>query len=590
MKKKQSESFKTIKAFWRENMRHKKLFFPTIGFWTTGILLQKLLLPVIIAISIDKIIIIDDTSQILWSDFYLIFFLFILVAAISQILIDFSLLLLSKLEVKIMPIMYDRIYKHLVYQSSRFHADSFAGSLVAQTTRYVKAYQSLTDILVLNISQILILTVLSSVVTAFYSPLLALVIISWSIFYILLNLKLTKRRIILSKEVAKADTKITGYLADSIGNVGAIRSFAKEKEEISNFKSLTSLKAKKHYIYWVKAIKNDATFGLLMSLLQIIVLITSIFLIQRNQLSIGAFVLTQVYITQIIANLWGLSGIMRNIEQQLSDASEMTEILEQPGEVKNNTNVKLAARRGEITLDNVVFRHADSDKKLFNGFTLKIKPGEKVGLVGSSGGGKTSLTKLLLRFSDIESGSIKIDGQDISEVTQESLRENITHVPQEPLLFHRSIAENILYGNTEASEAELLAVSKLAHSHEFIDLLPKGYDTVVGERGTKLSGGQRQRVAIARAMLKNAPILVLDEATSALDSESESLIQDALWNLMENRTAIVIAHRLSTIQKMDRIIVLDKGKIIEEGTHKELLTRNGVYSKFWQHQSGGFLE
>jgi ATP-binding cassette subfamily B protein len=221
---------------------------------------------------------------------------------------------------------------------------------------------------------------------------------------------------------------------------------------------------------------------------------------------------------------------------------------------------------------------------------LRIKPGEKVGLVGPSGGGKTSLTGLLMRFMDVQEGKILIDGQDIANIRQADLRQRISYVPQEPLLFHRSLRENIRYGQLDASDKVIEGVAKLAHAHEFITQLPQGYNTLVGERGVKLSGGQRQRVAIARALLKNAPILVLDEATSALDSESELLIQDALWKLMENRTAIVIAHRLSTIQKMDRILVLEDGEIVEEGSHKELLSIDGTYARLWAHQSGGFIQ
>jgi ATP-binding cassette subfamily B protein len=248
--------------------------------------------------------------------------------------------------------------------------------------------------------------------------------------------------------------------------------------------------------------------------------------------------------------------------------------------------------RGDIRLVDVNFRYEEGgNKPLFHALNLVIKPGEQVGLVGHSGGGKSSLVKLLSRFMDIDSGQILIDGQDITQITQRSLRERIAYVPQDPLLFHRSLIENIRYGRPEASDEEVFAVAKLAHADDFINSLPKGYDTLVGERGVKLSGGQRQRVAIARAMLKNAPILVLDEATSALDSESEVLIQDALWKLMEGRTAIVIAHRLSTIQRMDRIIVMEDGAVIEQGSHKDLLRlEGGTYARLWAHQSGGFLE
>jgi ATP-binding cassette subfamily B protein len=245
-------------------------------------------------------------------------------------------------------------------------------------------------------------------------------------------------------------------------------------------------------------------------------------------------------------------------------------------------------RAGEVRFDDVTFRHAGAAEPLFDGLDLRIAPGERVGLVGHSGAGKTSFTRLLLRFSDLDSGAIRLDGQDISAITQADLREAIAYVPQEPLLFHRSIAENIAYGRLDADPVEIELAASRANVTQFVAGLPDGFDTLVGERGVKLSGGQRQRIAIARAMLKDAPILLLDEATSALDSESEALIQDALWALMQGRTAIVIAHRLSTVQRMDRIIVLDEGRIAEAGSHHELLAdRDGIYASFWARQSGG---
>lgn len=289
--------------------------------------------------------------------------------------------------------------------------------------------------------------------------------------------------------------------------------------------------------------------------------------------------------------LWEFQNVLRQYNRAFGDASDMIKILQIKPEVADPINPEsVRMNRGGIEFNSVTFAHDEDKDSLFHNLNLYIKPGEKIGLVGHSGSGKTTLTKLLLRFMDIDGGEITIDGQDITAVTQDDLRDKITYVPQEPLMFHRSIAENIMYGNPKASEQQLKAVAKMAHAHDFVQKLPKKYDTLVGERGVKLSGGQRQRVAIARAMIKNAPILVLDEATSALDSESEVLIQDALWKLMEGKTAIVIAHRLSTIQKMDRIIVLDKGKIVEEGTHKELIRAKGTYAGLWNHQTGGFLE
>jgi ABC-type multidrug transport system fused ATPase/permease subunit len=265
---------------------------------------------------------------------------------------------------------------------------------------------------------------------------------------------------------------------------------------------------------------------------------------------------------------------------------ESVEISDKPGAKT------LHVKKGEVAINDIAFTYPENTQNgtVFTHFSLRIKPGEKIGLVGPSGGGKSTLTRLLLRFDDVQEGTIEIDGQNIEEVTQESLRQKIAYVPQEPLLFHRSIRDNITYGRPDASENELIKSTKKANAHEFIMALPNGYGTVVGERGVKLSGGQRQRVAIARAILKDAPILVLDEATSALDSENEVEVQKALWKLMEGRTTVVIAHRLSTIQRMDRIIVLQDGAIAEEGSHKKLLANKGLYAKLWSHQSGGFIE
>jgi ATP-binding cassette subfamily B protein len=283
---------------------------------------------------------------------------------------------------------------------------------------------------------------------------------------------------------------------------------------------------------------------------------------------------------------------LRNYNRVVGDATDLVKTLSQEPEIKDPEQPEPSRMgRGDIMFDSVTFAHDGADDAVFKNLQLHLKPGEKIGLVGHSGSGKSTFTRLLLRFSDVLSGRVLIDGQDISKVTQADLHRQIAYVPQEPLLFHRTIRENIAYGDLDASDEAVEAAARMASAHDFIMALPQGYDTLVGERGVKLSGGQRQRVAIARAMLKNAPVLVLDEATSALDSESEVLIQAALWKLMEGRTAIVIAHRLSTIQKMDRIVVLDNGKIVEEGSHKELIAKqNGTYAKLWAHQSGGFMD
>ncbi len=308
-------------------------------------------------------------------------------------------------------------------------------------------------------------------------------------------------------------------------------------------------------------------------------------------LELGAAIFIVAYFQRIASQIFSLGEIINGYDKILLQASPMTEILMDDNKIIDKPGAKkLVVTHGDIKLNNLSYRYLDSDELILKDLELHILPGQKVGIVGKSGSGKTTLTRLLLRFDDVSSGTLKIDDQDISSITQESLRSSMAYVPQELLLFHRTLRENIAYGKTDATEKEIRRAARQANALEFIDKLKDGLETVAGERGVKLSGGQRQRIAIARAVLKDSPLLVLDEATSALDSESELLIQKSLETLMKGRTSIVIAHRLSTIAKLDRIVVLENGKIVEDGTHDKLLSQGGVYSKLWKHQSGGFLE
>jgi ATP-binding cassette subfamily B protein len=306
--------------------------------------------------------------------------------------------------------------------------------------------------------------------------------------------------------------------------------------------------------------------------------------------SLEAVFITFSYYSTATRVMWEFNRIYRNLEGALTDAAQFAELLlDPPSVVDAVTTAVFTPVDFGVELCDVSFRYSASQPLLFDRLSLRVAPGAKIGLVGRSGGGKTTLTRLLLRFSDLEAGEILIGGQPIDRVPQAALRNVIGYVPQDPSMFHRSIADNIRIGRPDATEVEVQRAARLAHASEFIEALPAGYQTLVGERGVKLSGGQRQRVAIARAILKNAPILILDEATSSLDSESEALIQDALWTLLAERTAIVIAHRLSTVGRMDELIILDRGGIAERGTHDALLAQNGIYAALWAHQSGGFL-
>jgi ATP-binding cassette subfamily B protein len=306
--------------------------------------------------------------------------------------------------------------------------------------------------------------------------------------------------------------------------------------------------------------------------------------------SLETVFLTFSYFAMATRVMWEFNRVYRNLEGALTDAAQFADLLLDPPSVRDvGSPIALAPRDHSVDVRDISFRHSPAQPLLFDRFSLAVPAGTKLGLVGRSGGGKTTITRLLLRFKDVERGQILVGGQSIADVSQSSLREVIAYVPQDPAMFHRTIADNIRFARPEATDEEVRRAAALAHAAEFVQSLPDGYDTLVGERGIKLSGGQRQRIAIARAILKDAPILILDEATSSLDSESEALIQDALWTLMAGRTAIVIAHRLSTVRRMDSLVVLDGGRIVEQGSHENLLALGGIYASLWSHQSGGFL-
>jgi len=325
--------------------------------------------------------------------------------------------------------------------------------------------------------------------------------------------------------------------------------------------------------------------------LEFIIIYLAIKLWVAGTIQTGDFFIIQAYLLETFHQLWNFGRVIRDIYERLADAEEMILILNQPIEINDNSKAKkLKVTQGEIEFQNVSFSY-NKNRKIINDLSFKIKPSEKIAIIGPSGGGKSTIIKLILRLFDIKSGQILIDNQNIQLVTQNSLRSQITLVPQDPILFHRTLFENIQYGNLKASKQEVLAAAKLAYCNEFIEKFPKKYETLVGERGVKLSGGERQRIAIARAILANSPILILDEATSSLDSESEHLIQKALKNLLKNKTSIIIAHRLSTIQEADRILVVKNGQIIEQGSHAEIIQKeNGTYKKLWNLQVGGYLK
>lgn len=494
-------------------------------------------------------------------------------------------------ESRIMARLKQNAFDYLMLHSYTFFANNFAGSLVQRINRFSRSFERLADTLVFNLIPMLITIIGSVAVTYFMAPLVSAIIVVWVLLFTAFNLIFSRWKMKYDLAVAEADSATTGLLADDISNHNAITLFAGYQRESASFQQATDEQARKTIFSWNLGGIVDMVQVLLIYVVEFAVFYYAIIFWQQGQITVGTFVLIQVYIIGLAEQLWGLNRIIRGIYESIADAKEMVEIMLLPHDIKDKPGAKiLKAKQGAIDFDQVSFSF-NQTRQILDQLNLHIAAGEKIALVGPSGAGKTTLVRLILRLYEPAAGTIKIDGQDISSVTQDSLRAKISLVPQDPVLFHRSLLENIRYGRPGASDKEVLKAAKLAHCDDFIDQLPLKYQTFVGERGVKLSGGERQRVAIARAILKNAPVLILDEATSSLDSHSEALIQDALEHLMKNRTTIVIAHRLSTIRKMDRIIVVDRGGIAESGTHQELSEKtDGLYKKLWDLQVKGFIK
>ena len=492
-----------------------------------------------------------------------------------------------------MRILQERALGVLLQRSVGYHNNNVGGKLVSDVTDLPGGFGQFINGFVVNVIPLTITLVVGTAVVFHESVVLGLVILLMTIVTVGSGIHDSQRRSKLRKERLIVTKRLTSHLADTVLNVQTIKTFANEDKELAtHHRHGVDLRDMRMHD-WGRAATNGSNRIAALIIMQAVFVLIVLKLVQDNPALLGIGIFAFSFTVTLSNRLFDISNIFRALEDGLLLSSPMTEMLQEDIEITDKPGAKkLAVQRGGIKLEHVTFAYNDetTSQTVFKQLDLTVAPGEKIGLVGPSGGGKSTLTRLLLRFEDIDSGTISIDGQDITDVTQDSLRRAISYVPQEPLLFHRSIRENIAYANPDISLKKVAAAARLAHAEEFIEKLRDGYDTIVGERGVKLSGGQRQRIAIARAILKDAPILILDEATSALDSESEVLIQDALWQLMEKRTAIVIAHRLSTIQKMDRIIVLEDGAIAEEGTHKQLLRKKGLYAKLWAHQSGGFIE
>lgn len=512
----------------------------------------------------------------------------VLVMLCYQVLYRLGDFTISTAESKTMEDLNRRAFGAFMQQNYTFFADRFTGSLVAQARRYTRAFEDIADIFIFNFWMPTI-RITGIVVSLFLiQPIIAAIFLVWIPIYMSVAWWMTKKKLPYDRASATQDSALTARLADALSNMFAVKTFASEEEEDRAFGEVATRDGSARLRSWHV---NNLLIGIqtiLFSVLEITAMYTVISLWLSGSVSTGTVVLVQVYTGALFGEFFGLGRAFGRLMKNSADASEMTDILSQHGEsVVPGATLPAGVLSSTVSFEALDFGYHKGGQ-VFQDFSLTIGAGEKVGLVGSSGSGKSTLTKLLLQFITPNRGSVRVGGVDIRAMSPQHLRRLIAYVPQDTALFHRSIAENIAYGRPGSSRAAIEEAAKQAHAHEFIQLLPDGYETLVGERGVKLSGGERQRIAIARALLKDAPILVLDEATSALDTTSEHYIQEALHELMRGRTTLVIAHRLSTVREMDRIVVLEDGRLAEEGSHDELIALGGIYAGFWNRQTSSF--
>ena len=481
----------------------------------------------------------------------------------------------------------------LCNQSMSFHSNRFGGTLVSQTTKFMSAYQLLIETIMFPFLPVICSVIFTCSILAPRVPVYVAILMVLLVIYASVSYYMYKRILHLNEQAASAQNQLSGELSDSVANILAVKTYGRENYERGLFDQANKeVVARDSKRMWASLARGIITACIAVTIMAVV----TVFIAGGNAwygITPGTLVVMFTYTYTITNQFNFINNGLQRFNRAFGDASGMTIILDEPRLVDDKPNAQpLMVSKGAIDFEGIGFSYADGNAttQVFDSFDLHIPAGQRVGLVGMSGAGKTTLTKLLLRLSDIQEGHIRIDGQDIADTTQQSLRQQIAYVPQEALLFHRSIAENISYGKPNATMDEIREAARLANALEFIEKLPQGFDTITGERGVKLSGGQRQRIAIARAMLADCPVLVLDEATSALDSESEHLVQDALSTLMKGRTSIVVAHRLSTVASLDRIVVLSDGEIVEDGPHAQLIENDGEYAHLWNRQTGAYLE
>lgn len=481
------------------------------------------------------------------------------------------------------------LFAYLQGHSARYFGEHFAGSLAHRIGEGSIGLLEITWALVVEMLPILVVLLTSLALLTVTSPWLGLGLLVWIVAYTLLAFVLSRKAQALAAEHAQARSVTTGKIVDAVSNLSSIRLFARQEFELgylTRYQDREKQAAQRSFFYQEKIRLLQDSLSIV---LRVGLVILALFLWHVGQIDVGQFVMVATLGLMIVAQCSFLSMQFMHFFEYIGNIENSLDTLLQPHDMPDRASaLSTPIHKGSIQFRDVNFAYSP-DKPIFQSFNLHIRAGQRVGIVGLSGSGKSTLLSLLLRSYDPQTGKVEIDGTDIQDMTQQSLHRQIGLIPQEPGLFHRSLRENIGYGDVQASYAQIVEAARRAHAHEFILNMQDGYDALIGERGVKLSGGQRQRIAIARALLKNAPILVLDEATASLDSETERLIQNSLDDIMADKTVLVVAHRLSTIAHLDRIVVLDKGLIVEDGSHHQLLELKGLYYRLWQHQSDGSL-
>jgi ATP-binding cassette subfamily B protein len=575
---------RTLRYFWRFTRRYPSLVAQAFGFNALAVVSDSAV-PLLIATALNHL----AAGGHNWHWFIVPGIAVCLLQALGLVGWDGGIKGVWRLEIRVGRDLAEQTFSHIANQSEQFHLDNFGGALVADQTKFISSYIRLLDEGVFSYftTVVTVVFIVAALVWTLWWFVLALLLMAG--LYMLVGFRSRRRELPQSQATAHSHSRQTAQIADTVTNIATVRGFGRESHEDHLYRGRTD-----GYVGDESELMRLNMAGFFASevinrLTLVVVLAVALIAVLAWHAPVGTILIVVTYTQSLLSRLHQVQRSLKNVVKALGDARSMMAILESEASVQDVRHPRpFKLTQGAVEFDHVTFGYPGREP-LFKDFSLAIQPGERVGLVGASGSGKTTLSKLILRFVDIDGGVIRIDGQDVGQVAQADLRQQVTYVPQEPLLFHRSITDNIAYGSLSATPSEVVEAAELSRAAEFIDDLPLGYDTLVGERGTKLSGGQRQRIALARAFLKRTPLLILDEATSALDSHSEMLIQEALAELMTGQTAIVIAHRLSTVAGLDRIVVLADGAVIEDGSHEDLLRQEGVYADLWARQSGGFM-